>query len=206
MKNLIITFSVALLLVATSACQKTLEACKNYEEIKTNSNHLVDINSINAPELLDTLNKYPQLQLATFERYPSGNWGAECNMFYKGLPVYSYSNPRRLYRSHFSFGYVVDTTFLHVFPDISITPSVSIEDAVKAAKYSINFDHTCIQYELVVYLKSSYYSQIEKRYIKQYVLAWKIRDKNNKDMFVFIDAQTKGLIYCTCWYSGIIYE
>ncbi|MBX3165707.1 MAG: hypothetical protein KF900_14620 [Bacteroidetes bacterium] len=186
MKNLLITLSAILLIVMT-ACKKDIDVCKEYEEIKRNSNHLVDINSINnAPELLDTLQKYQRLRVINFEVYPWG-WRATCNIFYKGLPVFSdkYTLANAI---HYEGITTSDTNALKPVPDISITPKIPIEEAVKKAKQYINLDHTCTQYELGCFMINSWTAQ------RKYVVAWKIRGKDYNLNTIILNAETNNVL------------
>lgn len=85
MKNIFLL--LAILTVMTS-CQKDVKVCTGYTEL-TDQNHLVDINNLNgAQELIDTLTKYPQLQVYRIinNQY---SWGMHCYVFYKGLKIFT---------------------------------------------------------------------------------------------------------------------
>lgn len=167
-----------------TACKKDINSCKNYKEI-SGQEQLIDLNTVNAPELIDTLKKYPNLQLYRFETSNSG-WVARCNVFYKDFPVFS--DTYLLNKSSYTgMLYASDTLRIKTLT-ISLDPAISSNDAIKIAKRYSNFDHSCISYRLGIY-NVNYSSAAPKNY----KLVWKI-ESADKYPYVIVDANTNQFI------------
>ncbi|MEO6305093.1 MAG: PepSY domain-containing protein [Bacteroidia bacterium] len=183
MKTIIVIF---ISIISFTRCKKYVNACKELTELK-GKEHLVDLNGINAQELIDTLSRHPELQLYKFETSTT-NWVARCNVFYKDLIIFS---DTYLLNKGYNTGilYASDTlrpkniTF-------SLEPSVSYEDAIKAAKKEVNFDHTCISYRLGIYNINAISGNSK---VKNYKLVWKI-EGTDKYPYAIVDANTKQVI------------
>ncbi len=170
-----------------ASCKKDVNACKQYKQINKQE-QLLDPTAINAPELTDTLKKYPQLQLYKFETYSNG-WVARCNMFYNGLILFSQTYSLN---KNYSTGAIYSTDTLRPLNlTISLTPSVTYTDAIKKARECCNFDHTCIAYSLGIYNNN-----LNPAVQKNYRLAWKV-ESDDHNQFAFIDAQSNTLISCS---------
>jgi Zn-dependent metalloprotease len=167
-----------------TSCKKDISVCKNYKEL-SGQEQLIDLNTINALELIDTLAKYPELQLYKFENTGNG-WVARCNVFYKGLIIFS---DTYLLNKSTSTGtmYASDTLRIKVMPT-SLEPTISSDEAIKTAKRNTNYDHTCISYRLGIHNVNYSYSSP-----KNYKLVWKI-EGTDKYPYTIVDATTNRVI------------
>ncbi|MBA3682210.1 MAG: hypothetical protein H0W73_13785 [Bacteroidetes bacterium] len=167
-----------------TSCKKDTNACKDYKEI-SGQKQLVDVSNINAPELIDTLNKHPELQLYSFKTSSTG-WVARCNIFYKHLIIFT---ENYLINKGYNTGFIYASDTLRPQNiSISLEPLISYQDAIKTAKQYINFDHTCISYRLGIYN-----TDISRRALKSYKLVWKIEGANHFP-YAFIDAESKTVL------------
>lgn len=186
MKKIIpILFCLAL----AAGCKKDITTCKNY---KQNNNREPNVAFAGAPELADTLAKYPELQLSRFYSDNYG-WNATCRVYYGDLLIFS---------DYYSLSKVAVTGTLNipvpVFRGplaISLEPSVSYEEAIREAKKWQDFDHTCISYRLGLF-NISYYDQG-----KDYRLAWRIEGAKGSP-YVVVDAVNKAIVQSS---SGVVY-
>lgn len=175
------------LLLTFTSCKKDTEQCESVTEL-TNQNHLVDLTLINqVNELNDTLTKYPQLQVSRVINDPY-LIGMHCNVFYKGLIVFT--DQYSLFKSKstneiFSLkDYIVDTV------DFTLTPTLDKENAITIAKQTVNFNNSCTSYRLGIYDLNASISLANKNY----KLVWKVQGDNGA--YVVIDAQN-GEIYAS---------
>lgn len=179
-------FVLACCLAALAACKKDLGACRNYNELSSQQGHLVDLNGINAPELLDTLAKYPQLQLYSFNTLSYG-WNAQCHLVYQGLLVFS--DNYSLFKSAVTGSLTASGTAPFISTAISLEPAVSYKDAIAEAKKHANFDHSCISYQLGLYNINGADAAVPKNYR----LVWKVQSETGYP-FVILDARDKWLM------------
>lgn len=177
MKNLIIAL---LSLALFAGCKKDVHACKEYTELIGRE---PAANAANAPELLDTLAKYPQLQLYRFysDNY---SWNATCHVYYGDLPIFSdyYFLSKSTVTGKLSSQDSVFTGPL----TISLEPAVSAKDAIKEAKKLQNFDHTCISYRLGLF-------NLAYGGGRNYRLVWRIEGKDGNP-FVTVNAVDKSIV------------
>ena len=184
MRKIIIIFISILLF---TECKKHVNACKNQTELKDRE-HLVNLSGINAPELLDTLAKHPELQLYSFNS-TSSNWVARCYVFYNDLLIFSdYYLINKTYNSGMIYA---SDTLLPKNINFSLEPAIPYQDAIKEAKKKLNFDHTCINYRLGLY---NINVRNGDNKTKNYKLVWKIQGKEGYP-YVIIDANTKEVIF-----------
>ena len=97
----------------------------------TGHNHLVDISPLNgAPEIIDTLNKYPQLQVYRVfnDKY---SYGMHCHVFYKGYLIFS--DDYQLWKSKSDSRIYGDSSFVNTL-NLSLTPSIQLDQAIKIAR------------------------------------------------------------------------
>ena len=183
MKKLICISLIGFLL--TASCKKDKIICTKYTEL-TDRNHLVDISALSgAPELLDTLAKYPQLQVFRIinDQYTIG---MHCNVFYSG--VKSFTDDYRLFKSRNDKS-IAGWDTIPVNLTLSLTPSIQFEQAISIAKQKLNYDNTCISYRLGIYDTNSGVSYQPKNY----TLTWKIQG-DNEYPYVILDANS-GQVY-----------
>jgi len=149
----------------------------------TDTKNLVDVNSLsNIQELLDTLKKYPNLQV---DRVNVDQYSTDiiCNEFYKGLKIFG--TQYSLHKTHlgiFSSGTIVDAI------NSTLTPSVNYETAISIARNNMNFKNTCISYRL-----GFYYLTNGTQQTGNYKLAWVVQGENGAP-YVYLDA-VSGQVY-----------
>lgn len=178
MKKLIV-FILSLCLFTN--CKKDLGACKTYKKL-TGFEKVIDKNSVDAPQLRDTLLKYPQLQLTEFRSYNFG-WYARCQVYYRDLPIFSDVYNLQLNSGASSWELSSTDTIWTKPLNFSLDPAISYEKAIEIAKKYVNFDHTCISYQLGI--------QSTNRYVifkyRTYCLAWKIQSDDGHS-YVILEA------------------
>ncbi len=194
MKIALITTSILLILFS---CKKDAKICDSYTEL-IETNHLVDISPINeAPELIDTLNKYPQLQVYKVinDQYITG---MHCRVFYKGLIVftdyYTLFKNKTTWDIYSGDSTIVDSINLYLSPDKTYIEAIDIARKVE------NFDKGCISYRLGIYDINRNSSNQQK----SYKLVWKIEgsDSGARFPYVYLDATT-GHVYDH--FDGVIF-
>jgi hypothetical protein len=168
-------------------CGKDWNICTQYTEV-TNQNHLVDISLLNkAPELLDTLAKYPQLQVSRVIDDPYAII-MHCNVFYKGLENFSrgYEVIKGKRDGEIStLGSIIDTF------DVSLTPKISFEHAIRIARENMDFGKLCLSYQLGLFDSNSVTILDEPNY----VLVWRITNTNGYYPVVLLDAACGEVYY-----------
>lgn len=164
-----------------TSCKKDVSACKDYKEI-TGQAHLIDLNTIEAPEFLDTLTKNPQLQAYRFDKN-SMTLAMNCHVFYKGLPLFS--DYYYILKGTSTNQITTQDTIFKGPLNISLEPGISYKEAIRYAKNIVNFDHTCISYRLGLY-NINYGNTLNA----DYKLVWKIEGEKGFP-FVIMDASTK---------------
>jgi hypothetical protein len=182
-----------------ATCNKE-DKCDSYTEL-TDRNHLVDLSPLNgAPELLDTLTKYTQLQVYKVFNLPDTNgttYGMHCHVFYKGLKVFS--DNYQLWKSRWDNSISGDSTIIDTI-NISLTPTIQFEKAISIARQKMDFDNTCISYRLGITDINASISYSPKLY----KLVWRINgSKGNEYPWAIIDANS-GQIYS--YDSGIMID
>lgn len=189
MKNSIkiFIFIVALInLLTIESCKKCISDCTENKEIK-GSNHLADISLLKAvPQMLDTLAKYPELQVASIidDEYQTG---ISCNYFYKGIKVFgaSYTLSKSKKFNYFDCS---DYTPKVAIPS-NLVKNIDYKKALEIAKKEINFRNSCLSYQLCYYYSDT--SATEKP--SSYKLVWDINALGGS-AYVVLDATT-GFIY-----------
>jgi len=182
------TISISLIgLFLIAGCEKDLSLCGSYIEL-TDHNHLVEISPLKGvPEFLDTLEKYPQLQVyeVIADQYV---YGMRCNVFYKGIKVFS--DNYQIYKSRRDNSFSGDSAIVDTM-DISLVPSIQFDKAISIAKQDMNFDNTCISYRLGIYDLNAGTSNKAKNY----KLIWKIQGNRGIGYpYVLLDANS-GQVY-----------
>jgi hypothetical protein len=176
-------FFVSILVIS---CTKDKVTCNNDTELK-DQNHLVDIQSLNqVPEIIDTLTKYPQLQVYRIinDQYVTG---IHCNVFYKGLKVFS--DQYSLFKSKSNNSVFTLDNFIIDTVDFALTPTLTHTTAINIAKQNIDFSRTCISYRLGIFdINSGLGTET-----KDYKLVWKIQGEHGSP-YVVLDANN-GLVY-----------
>jgi hypothetical protein len=113
--------------------------------------------------------------------------GVQCNVFYKGLKVFS--DQYSLYKSKSDSSIYSLRSFILDTIDFELTPTVKYADAIKIANQQMDFSNTCISYRLGIFDLNSG-KGIEK---KEYRLVWKIQGINGYP-YVLLDANS-SLVY-----------
>jgi Zn-dependent metalloprotease len=189
------TIAVVVLSLFVSTCRKDAKICNSYTEL-TDHNHLVDLSPLNgAPELLDTLAKYPQLQVYKVinDEY---NYGMQCNVFYKGLKVFT--DFYALYKNKAdNIVFTIDTTSIVDTINISLTPSIKFDKAISIARKKMNYDNTCISYRLGIYNTNCGTSYQPKNY----KLIWRVQGESGYPV-VDLDANSGQIYYA---FDGLFY-
>jgi hypothetical protein len=166
-------------------CKKDLGACRTYKKI-TGFEKVTDKNSVTELPLRDTLLKYPQLQLYEFIPYNFASvygWNARCHVFYKDLMIFSDEYNLQLNAGPASYMLSTRDTIWTGPASFSLDPAVPYEKAIELAKKYVNFDHTCIAYQLGIYCTNR--GAIFK--YRNYCLAWKIQSDDG-NLYVILDA------------------
>jgi hypothetical protein len=168
------------------SCKKDLGVCKDYKEI-TGREKGVDVSSIQAKEIHDTLLKYPQLQVYQLQSTPY-NTSINCRVYYQDLLIFSddYALFKNLQADTLSSSGSILTSTL----SLSLIPSISYKDAIKKARLHVNLDHSCISYQLGLYNRNRWYNLSP-----DYRLAWKISDSQNPYIYVIVDAANGSVLY-----------
>lgn len=182
MKYFIVLFITVCLF---TSCKKDVNACSTYTQISGRETGITS-SEIRLKPLRDTLSKYPQLVVYRTQSDQYVN-SITCHVYYQDLLIFS--DEYGLYQSAGAdtlsdFGTKVITPL-----SISLEPSVNYKDAIKKAKNYVNFDHTCISYQLGLYNVNKWYNLPPN-----YKLAWKIMDSQKSYIYVIVDAVTNNFI------------
>lgn len=168
-----------------ASCRKDTLLRETYREFNDTA-HLVDLALLkDVPQFLDTLKKYPQLQLAEVmeDEYQTGMY---CNVFYKGLKIfdnhYDISKAKRD-GSIFCIDTIIDTL------NIDLKPRLTYKHAINTAKNALDFGDNFLYYRLGIYLegRNSFNNLMQAR------LAWKVQYEGGTP-FVIIDAMNGSVI------------
>jgi len=182
---------IGLIVIAAvmASCKRDLQACKDYKEVKAQES-AVDT-SILPQAMKDTLAKYPQLRPFAIGS-TAFSINMQCHIYYKDLLFFD--NMYALYENFDDIRMMLksDGKIPKLDAGFSITPAVSYKDAIDFAKHYINFDHTCIAYELGIYDLSP---GVADGPYSSYRLAWKIMDSQKTYIYAMVDAQNKQIIY-----------
>ncbi len=183
MKKIIFFTLIGFFLIA--GCKKDHTICDTFTEL-TDHNHLIDISALSAaPELLDTLAKYPGLQVYKIinDQYTIG---MHCNVFYQGIKIFTdnYSLYKRKNGNSIE-GW--DTIPMNI--NISFTPLIKIEQAIDIARRTLDYGSTCISYRLGI----SDLNAGTSFQPKNYKLMWRIQGENGLP-WVELDANS-GQVY-----------
>lgn len=174
---------MGLILLTLTQCKKDGKVCGEYTA-SSGQAHLVDLNALkDVQPFLDTLAKYPQLQVYKVINDPF-MYGMHCHVFYKGLKIINHNYA--LFKSkseHFIYG--IDTIAEGI--NMAITPNIQFEKAISLAKQNMNFENACISYQLGIYDLGD--TQTSNRY----TLVWKIQDEYGS-RYVILDANS-GQVY-----------
>ncbi len=185
MIKLFIPIIFIIVFTISQSCRKDDQVCYDYIELK-DTNHLTDISFLKTvPEMLDTLDKYPQLKVASIlnDEYQTAMF---CNYFYKGLicfnASYSLHKDKRdndLFCSDFTPKKI----------DVNISPNLPFTKAIEIAKQKLDFRYDCIAYRLGLSYEDT--SAIETS--TSYKLVWKIQDTYGS-RYIIMDAND-GQVY-----------
>jgi hypothetical protein len=181
--RIVVVFFVSMLI---ASCTKDKATCINNTEL-TDKNHLVDIQSLNQiSEFNDTLTKYSQLQVHRIvdDQYVIG---MHCNVFYKGLKVFS--DHYSLFKSKSANSIFTLDNFIIDTVDFDLVPSLTYANAIDIAKQNMDYSKNCIFYRLGIFDINSG-KGIET---KDYKLVWKIQGEDGLP-YVVLDANN-GQVY-----------
>ena len=182
---------IFLFIIGLFSCKKDPKICDSYTEL-TDKNNLIDISPLNnVHQFLDTLKKYPNLQVYRVEADQYG-YGMFCHCFYKGLKDFSYDYT--LFKNVIGF-YTPDTLSyslgaIYDSINFSLTPSIDYKTAIGIAKKNMQFKNTCISYRLGIYNLNAGQSFV---YTKNYKLVWWVQGESGYP-YVYLDANT-GQVY-----------
>lgn len=169
-----------LLLVVSTACKKDTKLCDSYTRL-SGQEHLVDVNLLkDVPEFMDTLKKYPQLQLTSVinDEYM---FGMHCNMFYKDLKIVN--EKYSIFKGKSTGQFFTQSNVFNQAIPISLTPKINFNEAILIAKQSLDFNNTCISYRLGLYRSGN----------TEFKLIWEITGEGGLPLVV-LDANT-GEVY-----------
>jgi hypothetical protein len=174
------------LVVFFATCKKDVRVCTTYTQI-TSQKHLVDISPLKgAPQLIDTLNKYSNLQVYRVI-IDDATLGMECHVFCKGLQVFTHDFSLLKIKNNVPL-YASDSSFTDTI-NLSTTPAINYLEAISIAHKNENFSKTCISYQLGFYdINAS-----SNRLIKNYKLVWLVKGENDAP-YVYMDANS-GQVY-----------
>jgi Zn-dependent metalloprotease len=171
-------------LLILASCKKTESNCSGNVEIKGN-NHLVDLSVLKTvPQMLDSLEKYPNLQAASImdDEYMTS---LSCNYFYNNLIVFGASYT--LTKSK-KFGYFECADYRpKVNLPTNLVKNIDDKKAIEIAKKEINLDGKCLSYQLGY----SYQDTTNIETTSNYKLVWNIKSGS---AYVILDA-TNGNVY-----------
>lgn len=188
MKSFLVPLIIAAITVTSicQSCKKDKPLCTGDIEIK-GANHLVDISSLKAaPQLLDTLAKYPELQVISIidDEYQIG---MICNYFYKGLIcfgsiycLYKDKKDKSLYCQDYTPKVAIQT---------NIAKIINYQKALEIAKREQIFYDRCLTYQLGYSYQDT--SIIETP--NSYKLVWKV-EMLGGGSYVILDANS-GYVY-----------
>jgi len=169
-----------------SACNEDNILCTNNRPI-TSQEHLVDISPLDQfPKILDILKKYPNLQV---RRLISDEIATiiHCNVFYKKLKVFD-ENYLLVQGTRFpSFSEQGHASFDTI--PISLIPKLNVNDAIRIAKHTPEFERGCTQSTLGIYDKNIRISGSTP----EFKLCWQIQPDSDFHR-VIIDAND-GTVY-----------
>lgn len=183
MKNVTV---LCFLIMILTACKKDLKVCKDYKQISGRESKYVTAD-VPVQQMRDTLLKYPQLEITQLStnQYVTQ---VMCNVYYQHLPIFSdfYS----MYKNNVLDTLTVSGSILKSDLNLSLQPTVAHTDAIKEGRKYVNFDHSCIAYQLGLYNKNRWQNKSP-----DYRLAWKISDVQKPYLYVIIDAANKSYLY-----------
>lgn len=172
-----------------SACNKEPKPCTNYTG-HSNTGHLVDLSSVaaKAPQLMDSLNKYPQLQAYKIMNYDD-YLRVDCYVYHKNIRMFSqsYGLVTRIGSSEVS---KVGNNQTEFAPAISLTPSVTWNQAIETALVSMDFGNSCLTYTLSI-IDMAQMNGLPGNDDK---LVWIIASEDIVDRYVAVDAQTNEVL------------
>ena len=174
-----------LFLCLLASCKKDTQLRETYRELNDTA-HFVDLSLLkDVPQFLDTLKKYPQLQLAEVmeDEYQIGMY---CNVFYKGLKIfddhYDISKGKRD-GSIFCIDTIIDTL------NIDLKPRLTYKQAINTAKNALEFSDNFLYYRLGIYVEG----RNPLNNLFQARLAWKVQKEGGMP-FVIVDALNGSVI------------
>ncbi len=188
MRVIFVPFTIAFIAIIgmCQSCRKDIPLCTGDIEIK-GANHLVDISCLKAaPQLLDTLAKYPELQVISVidDEYQIG---MTCNYFYKGLICFGSSYG--LYKAKKDKGLYCQDYTPKVAIQANMAKNINYQKAIEIAKREQVFYDGCLSYQLGYSYQDT--STIETP--NSYKLVWKV-EMLGGGSYVILDANS-GHIY-----------
>lgn len=176
---------VMLFLCLLASCKKDTQIRETYLELNDTA-HLVNLSLLkDVPQFLDTLKKYPQLQLAEVmeDEYMTAMY---CNVFYKGLKIFDEQYDMfKAKRNGGIFGIdtIIDTL------NIDLMPRLTYRQAVNTAKNALEFSDNFLYYRLGIYVEG----RNPLNNLFQARLAWKVQNEGGIP-FVIVDALNGSVI------------
>ena len=167
-------------------CKKENAICILNQKLD-NQNHLVDLSPLNeAPELLEKLNKFPNLQV---RRIINDEFaiGFHSNVFHKGIIVLT-ENYIDVKSKKFNFIHTMGIPAFDTIP-ISLTPTIQAKTAIKIARSQLDKYRLCLFYRLGIIDINSGTSFVEK----DFKLTWEIQGEEGWPNVV-IDAHTGEIL------------
>lgn len=156
--------------------------CDVQTEINKTS-HLIQYDfTAEAANFIDTFAKYPQLQIFRLINDPYV-LGVHCHVYYEEIQILN--EGYRLFKSkNTGETLIMDTITLDI--NIALTPTLPSKEAIRIAESVLDYQSTCISYQLGIYDINGG----QGMHVKDYKLVWKITPTGDSSRRVILDAHT----------------
>lgn len=163
------------------------EKCEVQTQI-TKNGHLIHYDfSSDAPNFIDTFNKYPQLQIYRLILEPE-LIGVHCNVFYQGLEIFD--EGYRIFKNrNTGETFVMDS--IRTFFNIELTPTMTHKEAIRIAESKVDYKGGCVSYQLGIYDMN----RVKVNLPEDFKLVWKVTPTNGEYPMVMLDAHTGKTYY-----------
>ena len=165
------------------SCQQDPQPCLESSELG-NTGHLVDLAGLqaDAPEFIDSINAYPQLQVAKITQQ-GDNLRMDCNVYHEQVRLF-FASYNLLKNTATGSINPVGRNQVNYTLSMTLEPTIIAADAVEAARQEMDFGGSCLTYTLGV---------IEQE-PEDYYLIWFVAAEENAERFVMLDAHTNEVL------------